>query len=343
MSKINVLSPYFINVSATGLESVSLQIYIYTGTQTTGSTIANPTYTLQSTAINDQVTFEISELVKDYFDITYNASSPVSEIIWIDYIITKTISGSTSSDAIARLKAFYGYGYFSDGANPVNNQALLQSNQYVLKLSNDPISIPVDTSIATQVNFYQNATLVDTETITSSTNSQNQIQYVSNNSGSADIDSAIIFHGSSTTTITIENISECVYTPLKITFINKLGAFQNVYFFKKSIESLETEKEKFKRNIISSGSYSIADHVDTTLVKNGKTKLSLNSGFYPESNNTLFEELILSEFAWIEFENQTLPIQITSSSMTYKTSVNDRMINYDIEVEFAFDKINNIR
>ena len=32
MAKINVRSPYFINVSATNLTSAKLELYIYTGT-----------------------------------------------------------------------------------------------------------------------------------------------------------------------------------------------------------------------------------------------------------------------------------------------------------------------
>ena len=51
----------------------------------------------------------------------------------------------------------------------------------------------------------------------------------------------------------------------------------------------------------------------------------------------------LSEDCWIEINNQTLPINVSSSSLKYKTQLNDKIINYTIEIEFAYDTINNIR
>ena len=343
MSKINILSPYFINVSATGLQTAQLDVYIYTGTQTTGSTIATPTYTLSSTAINNEVTFEISELVKDYFSLDYNPASPQTEILWVDYIVTKTISGSTSADPIQRLKAFYGYGYFSEGANPSNTQAALINQAYILKLDSDALFIPVDTSLATEVKFYNNNTLIDTETISTSTSSTGQIAYATNSSGNTTINKAIVYQGASTTTINVESVSECVHTPYKLTFINKLGALQHVYFFKRSARSLSYDEETYGANIITSGSYSTRAHKNKVLYKNAKETLSLSSGYYPEATNSLFEELLISERVWINYEGDTLPVVIETSNFTIKTSVNDKLINYQIEVAFANEKINNIK
>jgi len=51
----------------------------------------------------------------------------------------------------------------------------------------------------------------------------------------------------------------------------------------------------------------------------------------------------LSEDCWIEIDSKTLPMNVSSSSLSYKTHLNDKLINYTIEVDFAFDTINNIR
>ena len=51
----------------------------------------------------------------------------------------------------------------------------------------------------------------------------------------------------------------------------------------------------------------------------------------------------LSEDCWIEIKNQTLPINVSSSSLAFKTQLNDKLINYTIDIEFAYDTINNIR
>ena len=65
MAKINVRSPYFINVSASNLTSAKLELYIYTGTASS-SWGGSVTYSLTSTAYNAKVSFEVSELIRDY-------------------------------------------------------------------------------------------------------------------------------------------------------------------------------------------------------------------------------------------------------------------------------------
>jgi hypothetical protein len=57
----------------------------------------------------------------------------------------------------------------------------------------------------------------------------------------------------------------------------------------------------------------------------------------------VFRQLLLSDKVWIEINSQTLPVNIASSSLQFKTQLNDKLINYTIDVDYAFDKINNIR
>ena len=40
---------------------------------------------------------------------------------------------------------------------------------------------------------------------------------------------------------------------------------------------------------------------------------------------------------------EVIPVKVKTSSMTFKTSVNDRLIEYTIDFEEAYDYINNIR
>ena len=77
--------------------------------------------------------------------------------------------------------------------------------------------------------------------------------------------------------------------------------------------------------------------------KFSKPKLKLNTGFMLEDANSTIEELFLSKNVWIRFENKTLPVIPTSKDFTFKTSLNDKLINHTIDFEFAFNKINNVR
>jgi hypothetical protein len=377
MSKINARSPFYISVTADNLTSCKLELFIYTGTQGVGATNndrpTTATYTLRSFAIDEVCVFEISELVRDYFTNSFDGDY-ATDILWVDYRTTETHQNDVQpTSSFTQLKGFYGYGFFEDGSNPQNSQGLLQSNTTIVKLDDAPATIAVDTSTTTQVTYELNGQQVYTKAISSSTNSNAQIEYVTSGINGSDefedrvIQDGGIFEGSDclsefskeytlfdfdtiyvdttsgVTKLTVKSESECKFTPYKVTFINKFGVLQDIWFFKRTNEALTTKTEKFKRNIISNATYNISNHQDKTLTKNGKEKLTLNTGYYPEAYNDVFKEMQLSEDCWIEINSQTLPIQVTSSSLAYKTQLNDKIINYTIEVEFAFDTINNVR
>jgi len=382
MSKINVRSPYYIGIgidpTIDNLTSTQLELYIYQGEQTNDRPTTR-TYLLNSFAVDNVCVFEIAELIRDYFTNVFDGDYSTN-IFWVDYRTTTFVQGAAqTTSGYTQLKAFFGYGLFEDGvqnqSTTINNQAVLQSNTKIVKLDDAPAVIAVDTSLATQVTYLNNGTQVYTKAITPSSplTSSTQIEYVTSGvNGSDDFEDRVIqdggtFEGSDcltafegeytlfnfdtilvdsstgVTKLSVTNESECKFTPYKITFINKFGALQDIWFFKRTNETLTTKTEKFKKNIISGASYSISNHQDKTLTKNGKEKLTLNTGYYPEAYNEVFKEMQLSEDCWIEINSKTLPIQVTSSSFAYKTQLNDKIINYTIEIEFAFDTINNIR
>jgi len=374
MSKINARSPYYItigvNPTVANLTQVDMELYVYTGTQTTDRTNL---FTLTSFAISNVVTFEISEIVRDYILNTFDGDY-ATDNVWVDYRTTSYIQGSAQTpSAYTQLIGFDSYGFYEDGANPQNDSGLLQSNTKVVKLDDAPATIPVYTEITNRVSYELDGELIYTKAITDSNESDEQIEYVSNTiNGSDEFEDRVIqdggtFEGSSCLNqfaneftlfdfdtiyidtddevikLTVDNIEECKYDPYKITFVNKFGALQDLWFFKRTNEALTTKTENFKRNIIVNGAYDTSRHQQKILTKNGSEKLTLNTGFYPEEYNEVFKQMQLSEDCWIEINSQTLPINVSSSSLNYKTHLNDKLINYTIEIDFAFDTINNIR
>ena len=377
MSNINVRSPYYITTgTVTGLNSTSIQIYIYTGARITGRP-STPTYNLEGFAIKNEVTFEISELVKDYISQTFSGTYSTN-LLWVDYRTTQTINGVVQTiSGWTYLKAFNGYGYFEEGANPQNDSAVYISNNIILKLDDSPVVLPVDNSITQSVAYLLNGEIVRTIVPVQSSLSSEQVRYITNGVDGADSfeDRVILAGGVFEDNVCIEgfedefilmdcdsihvtyadgndlkvkilkvqNVEECKYDPYKLTFVNKFGALQDIWFFKRTNKTLTTKKESFKRNIISGASYSTSKHQDTILTKQGSEKLTLNTGYYPEEYNEVFKQLELSEECWIEIDSKTLPINIASTSLAYKTQLNDKIINYTIDVEFANNTINDIR
>ena len=121
-----------------------------------------------------------------------------------------------------------------------------------------------------------------------------------------------------------------------------------MYFFKKSKENLSIKKESYKANIVlNDGIYNSTNHVNRNFNVVGKESISLSSGYLSEEYNEVFKQLLLSEKVWVtnilETGEQVLPINVKTSSIAYKTSVNDKLVDYTIEFDKSFDTINNIR
>lgn len=146
------------------------------------------------------------------------------------------------------------------------------------------------------------------------------------------------------TPITIKRICESKFNPIKVTFVNKYGAFQDIYFDKKNTEGLSIKRDSFTRNLASlDGSYSIHSHSKKVLNVLANEDITMNTGFVDEGMNEAIKELLLSEQIWANIDNRIYPVNVTESNHTYKTSVNDKLVNYTIKFEYAFHLINNIR
>ena len=150
---------------------------------------------------------------------------------------------------------------------------------------------------------------------------------------------------------TIKVREECKYNPHRITFKNKYGVMEDLWFFKKSVSSMSVEAEEFRANQFKQRSSGGRDR-DAGLVrsskeygKNGTESITLNSGFVSEeAHNESFKQLMLSEeVQLLDSDNDVLrAVKISDSSLKIKTSVNDKLINYTIEVEFSNNIIDDV-
>jgi hypothetical protein len=379
-TKINVRSPFFIKStpSVGSLVRAKMQLYVYTGTLLTDKpTSAQYTITKAPISGNNYVVFEISELVRDYLDVNFNQertedayierveadggvieTSPCltnfsleydadysSGTSWVEADIEVTYnytSGEVTETQSFDYIAFDGYSYFEEGANSELSRTLLQSNTDIYYQQGQTLQVPIFSEDVTSVKFYYNGSLHTTRLISESDNSNAQISYPSVTS---DTDKIEIISGSGTETITVYPTSECKFTPYRVTFVNKFGALQNIYFFKKSTESIDVKEEVFKASVMNDFDlrYDLQSHQYKSFHKSGRERITMNTGFVSEEYNKVIKELMLSEQVWIRKNSEILPINVRSKSLTYKTSVNDKLINYTIEFDYSFDKINNVR
>lgn len=326
------------------ISTAQLSLYIYTGTS--GSyTSSDLKYTIQKERINadDIINFEVSELIRDYIDVNFN-NDYLSKCVWVTAITNLFDENNQpytySNPQNDTYLALDGYGYFEDEVNPeLSRNALITANNIYLPEGTTG-KLPIFAEGVGKITIDGS----DTE-ITDDGNTNQKIQYVTIPADSSTVQVYDTNDSTLLKTISVTNICEPKFTPYKITFVNKYGAFQDLYMFKKSMENLNVTDERFRRNTIVNNTTSYATNAAQSerYNVNAQTSLTVNTGFIKEDMNSTIEEMFLSENVWIRYGNKTLPVLPKSKSLAYKTVLNDKLINYTVELEFAFTKINSVR
>lgn len=345
MAHIHSRSPYFVNTTDANLESAQLALYIYTGQQTVDRP-SNPTYTLQSTAINNEVTFEIGQLINDKIQFIYDGTYR-TDAVWVDYQVTQQLTGSTNVETMVQKMAVDGYNYFSEGANYSTDRPHLLSVDYIRVLEGEDFELPINRNSddnIDRVRLRRTSSPIDTSVTTSDLSGQ-VIQYITMPYDSTNFEIRIYDTGNNLLkTIPIIYEQECKFDPYKLTFINRYGAMEDMWFFKRSDKSLTVENQTYQNNqILSGGTYNVREAQMKRYNVTSKESMSLNTGFLREDFNESFTQLMQSEKVWITLDNDFVPVTIKDTDLAYKTSLNDKLINYGIEIEFAFNKMNTVR
>lgn len=373
---IALRSPYYIIVNNTNLTSADIDIRIYTGAL--DSSVSSPQYSLSGTAIDETVIFDISELCRDYIDSTFDGDYDCTAV-YVNYQVTEYISSvAQTPESVVSLEAFDAYTDFEEGVNSTTDTysvpSVLQSNNVIYRYADTPFNIPIHQDGVDRVTFLNRGVEITSQTITGVDSNTNIIRYISSDSGNGAFmdrvlaDSGVI-EGDSASILnstkgfetmecdsviiepssgdilryTVISVSEGKYVPVKVTFVNKYGALQDMWFFKKHELTSSVSSDDYRRNILTSGSYSTTKHVDYSLRRNSKEGIKLNSGLYSEEYSEVFRQLLLSESVWIKYDNKTIPVITRQNSHTYMTSVNDKKVEFSLQLEFAFNKINDVR
>jgi hypothetical protein len=374
-TKINVRSPYYAKVPTGGtsaaLNYVTLSLFVWTGETTDIPGTANYTFTKYEIADSNYVVFELSEYIKDFLVTDYGNYS--TDIVWVKYSYNIYNSSGTNifSGASANMLAVDGYTNFEDGVNAELSKQLLQSNTILYYNEGQDIVFPIwaeDLSTITltsdagadvlweAVEDFWNTYDVSWGyaltpiVIADNGDTDQKIQYiritVSEELQDGDIITITSGVGGSTTTITLEEVCEPKYSPLNVIFYNKFGALQNIWFFKKSVTTLGTTSENYKANIMnfdSAPTYSTTSPQYQVFNKQGRENIRCSTGFIDEQYNEVIKQLMLSEQVWIDNGTDVLPVAVASNSLEFKKGVNDKLIDYTLEFQYAFDKINSVR
>jgi hypothetical protein len=112
--------------------------------------------------------------------------------------------------------------------------------------------------------------------------------------------------------------------------------------FGRTKSGLSTRRDDYKANIgevVSNAyTYNVQDHTQKAINVTAKEDISINSGWIREEQNEVFKQIILSKLVWIDDK----PVFIKSNGIEYKESKYDKLINYNLSFEYAYNEINNI-
>jgi hypothetical protein len=378
---INLRSPYYQGTSTASTAYTTMAISIWEGSSASPVTAQ---YNLKKSVVGSSVKvyFEISELIKDYLDVTFDGDY-VGKTIWVRTVRTPYNSSDSAltSPLTTTSLAYDSYSYFENPSFNIDDNPLLISNREMFVLDDNAFRVPINTLNNPTVTFFLNNEVVSTQSFTTSLLSSEQIKYVSIYGDSTNYDNfkervledggtfednlclksfldslsigkvdkiTVLDDNGLSATVLVNTIDECKYEPKKVSFINRFGVLQDMYFFKKAVEKITIKKSSYKSHVLDTNmDYSINTHVNRDFNINGDESITLSSGYLSEEYNQVFKELMLSEKVWvtnvIESGEQVLPINVKTSNITYKTSLNDKLVEYSIEFDNSFNVINNIR
>lgn len=348
-------SPYFVEISGSTNDDTEVRLYIWNNP---ASAPTDPTYTLSkpipSTLITS-TTFNISPYLREYisheiFDITLpNTFGGKAVNEWCNVKIETYVNGVL--DTTTTTLAVDGYGYFSDSYNPDLGSILIDEGTYYYAydssynpFSNDlqvagEVTIRTGTSwIAKYTDLVNGAT--STQALTDNTYKSIPALYSGLTGYMANGQKLEIIDGSAVVQATLYFRPEdvCKYTPVVCDFVNKYGSWQRTHFFKASRDTFEVENTEF--NLMpESVDYSLTIGQRQVFNVTGKESISVNTGFVTENYKEVIRQIMLSEVILIDNK----PAKLKTKSTQMFKHINEKLINYSMEFDYAYNYMNNVQ
>ena len=130
-------------------------------------------------------------------------------------------------------------------------------------------------------------------------------------------------------------ICEPKYTPVLCDFINRFGGWQTLTLYKAQTNSLSVKNEDYKLSP-KEVNYNPLRGQKRSFNFIGTQNIKTNTGWIDENYNELITDLLLSEKILIDNK----PVILKTQGTELKTRVKNRLINYELEFEFAYNLIN---
>jgi len=361
MKTIFVRSPYFIEVDEAAQVGSKVELFIW-NKGTTEPTL--PTYTLSkkipSTTQRKNV-YNISNYAKEFIDIVNPTfvSVPTEEedTNWCYVKIKRYKEVSVGSYTLldtTTYVALNGYTNYIGGYNQSYDVDFLP-----LSVSSDKVTYKYYDNANTDkayLNFYIdyiNDTDIyeveydDLDGYTSSNNildgsaetqyifkvpvTQEDANFTNGNKMSIKKNDEVIFE------YYVSNECEPKYSPMLCAFINRFGGWEYITFFKAKVQNWEVKNKEYQL-LPSDVDYNQFKGQSKAFNFDAKQTVKINTGWVDEEYNDLIKDLMTSETILLD----NIPVKLKTMTTDLKTSLQDKMINYQIDFEYNYNQINNV-
>jgi hypothetical protein len=138
---------------------------------------------------------------------------------------------------------------------------------------------------------------------------------------------------------------ECKFDKYDLVFKNKWGVLETLLLNKKTTKQLKVESPQYLRSIVDiDGNYDIKKHTQKQYNTTGEEEWTLNTPLLSEyMNETIKQAMLSNEIYLVDLSTkEVLPVIKLDDSLSYKTGLNDGLIQYTIKVKLSHKIIKNI-
>ena len=142
------------------------------------------------------------------------------------------------------------------------------------------------------------------------------------------------------TPIYFEVVCKQKYPNVRIKWKNRYGQFDWFDFYMVNKQSFSTTVRGYQPQLGTwtgtSLSYNQYDSSNLNYIVDSKQTISVNTDWVPENYNEIFKQLLVSEeIYWVKSQTDLAPLTIATDSVTFKTGVVDKVIQYGFDFDFG--------
>jgi hypothetical protein len=142
------------------------------------------------------------------------------------------------------------------------------------------------------------------------------------------------------TPINFEVVCKQKYPNIRIKWKNRYGQFDWFDFYMINKQSFSTTVRGYQPQLgtwtAPTLAYNQYDSSNLNYIVDSKQSISVNTDWVPESYNEIFKQLLVSEeIYWVKSQTDLAPLTIATDSVTFKTGVVDKVIQYGFDFDFG--------